>query len=332
MSHEREVPTDESSCFLVALGCALALGAGALAWLAANGMVGFSVVVGAILAALSVWIVLPIRRGRRRAREVRRWAREHGWRAEPSRARTVIGGTEVLRGMVDGIPVTSCTTEYDPDWRRGVDTTRYRHVLMSPVGADFPVLTMVPTGGAQRPPAGPDGGPGLRFEWADFNASWRVQCADARFAHAFCHPRLMERLMRPDVAGVSLLVAGGDVAVHAPGATTLDAVEARAAVLADLVRLVPPYLIAEHRAPVGVLPGRRVPTVVLRGALPGEATGWPTVVMTTIVLGLVAWFVVALALAGEVPFALGTVGVVAAVGAVPVLSSRSVRRRGRGPQ
>ena len=331
MSAERVGSEDESSRLIVVLGGVLALSTAALVWLAANGMVGFAIVVGGILAALAAWIVLPVRRGRRRAREVRQWAREHGWRSEPQRARTASGGTEVLRGVVDGIQVTSCTTEYDPDWRRGVDTTRYRHLLVSRIGADFPVLTMVPTGGVQRPPAGPDDGPGLRFEWADFDAAWRVQCADARFAHGFCHPRTMERLMRPDVAGMRLLVVGGDVAVHAPGATTLDAVEARAAVLADLVRLVPPYLILDHRAAVGTLPRRRSPNAVLRGATPGETTGWPTVVATTIVLGLVAWFVVTMALAGEVAFALGTVGVVAAVSAVPILSSRSAQRRRRNP-
>lgn len=333
MSAEHEAPADEPTAWLLGtLGCVLALCAVSCVWLAANGMAGFSVVVGGILVVLAVWIVLPIRRGRRRIQEVRQWGHDHGWRAEPPRARTVTGGTEVLRGVVDGISVTSCTTEYDPDWRRGLDTTRYRHLLMSQIGADFPVLTMVPTGGARRAPAGPDEGTDLRFEWADFDARWRVQCADARFAHGFCHPRVMERLMRPDVAGLSFLVAGGDVAVHAAGATRLDAVEARAAVLTDLVRLLPAYLIIEHRAPVGTPVRRLPPTRVLRGATAGETTGWPTVVMSAIVLAGVAWFVVMMARAGEVTFALWTVGVVMAVGAIPILRSRAVRRRRRRQQ
>ena len=301
-------------------------------WLAAHDMVVFAVVVGGVLAALTVWIVVPIRRDRRRAREVHRWARKHGWHVEPAQAWTVTRGTEVLHGAVDGIPVTSSTTEYDPDWRRGIDTTRYRHLLMSPVDANLPVLTMVPTGGVRRPPAGPDDGTRLRFEWAEFDAGWQVQCADAQFGHGFCHPRVMERLMRPDVAGLSIVVAGGNVAVHAPGRTRLETVEARAAVLADLVRLVPPYLIIEHRTEFWSRPGLRTPAKVLRGAVPGETTGWPTVVMTTIVLGCVAWFVVVMALAGAVSVALCTVGVVAAASAPPVLRSRSVRRLRRGSQ
>lgn len=68
---------------------------------------------------------------------------------------------------------------------------------------------------------------------------------------------------------------------------------------------------------------------MLRGGAPGETTGWPTVVMTTICLGCVGWFVVVMALAGEVTFALGTVGVIAAVGAIPVLARRPMWRRRR---
>lgn len=324
-SAERRVPAGESPYLLVALGCLLALTTSALVWLATQGLLGLSVTIGCLLAALTVWIGVPIWRRRRRAREVRRWTVEHGWRPDDAQTRSVLGGTEVLHGLVDAIPVTSCTTEYDPDWRRGADTTRFRHLLMSSLDVDFPVLTMVPTGGVNRPPAGPVDGPDLQFESADFNARWRVQCVDPQFAHAFCHPRLMERLLRPDVAGLSVLIAGGDVAVHAPGATALDDIEARAAVVADLLRLVPPRVLVDHGS--WAPPARRVPTALLRGAPPGETTGWPTVVMTAVVLAGVAWFVVTMARAGEVGFALGTVGVVATIAAVPVLSSRAARRR-----
>jgi hypothetical protein len=297
----------ESPALLISAGLVLALSAAALVCLAVNGLHWFSLALGVLLAGLAAWVAVPVRRSRRRARQVRHWAAEHGWLAEPPRSRMIIGGSEVLHRVVDGVPVTSCTTVYEPDWRRGVDTTRFRHLLMSALPVDFPVLTLVPTGGARRAPAGPDDGPALQVEWSAFNDAWLVQCADARFAHAFCHPRLMERLMRPDVAGLSVLVAGGDVTVHALGRTDLAALEARAAVVGDLVRL--------------------VPTAVLRGAIAGESTGWPTIAMTTIVLVGVGWFVAMMVRSGEVAFALGTVGVVAAVGAIPLLKSLAVRRR-----
>ena len=329
MRDEDGNPTDENSSLLVVSGGLLALGSVGIGLLATHHLVVLSVVMGTILAALTAWILVPLRRGRRRTREVRLWAHEHGWRVDSLRTQALSRETEVLRGEVDGISVTSSTTTYTPDWRRGLDTTRFRHVLMSGLDANFPVLTIDPTGGARRPPAGPDIGPDLRFESALFDAGWRVKCADARFAHNFCHPRVMERLMRPDMAGMSLLVSGGNIAVHAPGATALDAVESRAAVLADLVRLVPPYLMVDHPGYFWTIQSGRVATSVLRGAVPGETTGWPTVVMTAVVLGFVAWFVTIMVLAGAMGVALVTVAVVACASAGPILSSRSVRRRRR---
>lgn len=331
MSDEDEVPADKESIVPAVLGgvlslCAVAVAVGSLA---ANGLVVFSMVAGTVLCVLAAWILVPSWRGRRRTRAINLWAHEHGWRVESVHTPTLRSATEVLFGVVDGISVTSCTTTYSPDWHRGLDTTRFRHVLTSSLEASFPILTMVPTGGVRRPPSGPDEGPDLRFESALFDAGWQVRCVDARFAHDFCHPRTMERLMRPDVAGMSLLVTGGDITVHAPGTTTLDAVESRAAVLADLVRLVPSYLVADHPVPDRRMRRVRPATAVLRGAAPGETTGWSTVIMTTILLGSVAWFVVFMALAGEVAFALGTVGVIACVSALPILSARSVRRRRR---
>lgn len=322
-------PAQEDTALFVMLGGIFVLCASGIGLLAAHGFVGLSAVVGTILAVLAAWILVPLVRRRRRTRAVHLWAREHGWHVVSVRAQTLRGETEVLRGVVDGLSVTSCTTAYAPDWRRGLDTTGFRHVLVSNVEANFPTLTIDPTRGVRRPPAGPDEGTDLRFESAVFDASWRVQCADARFAHDFCHPRVMERLMRPDVAGMSLLVTGGTIAVHAPGATILDAVESRAAVLADLVRLVPPYLVVDHPARLWSVRGRRSATSVLRGAIPGETTGWPTVVMTTIVLGCVAWFIAIMALAGAKEVALVTVGVVVCASAGPLLSSLSVRRRRR---
>ena len=330
MSGEDGKPVVETSSLLAVLVGVFGLCGATLKFLATNDLVLLWVVIGTILATVAVWILVPARRNSRRTREISLWAHEHGWHADVQHTLTHARETEVLRGVVEGISVTSCTTTYSPDWRRGLDTTRFRHVLTSTLDASFPVLTIVATGGARRPPAGPDEDSDLRFESALFDAGWRVQCADAQFAYAFCHPRVMERLMRPDVAGMSILVSGGDVAVHAPGATALTAVESRAAVLVDLVRLVPPYLVVDH--PGHLWRGQRVPlapTSVLRGSTPGETTGWPTVIMTTIVLGCVAAFVVFMVLVGETTFALGTVAVIAAVSAVPVLSSRSVRRRRR---
>lgn len=319
----------ESRAWLIGMAAVLAPTIVGLAWLATSGLPWLALVIAVVLAGLTTWIAIPVRRARRRARQVQRWAARHGWFAESPDASTLLGGSEVLHGVVDGVPVTSCTTVYEPDWRRGLDTSRFRHLLMGRLPVRFPTLTMVPTGGPRRAPAGPDEGPAVQVEWSAFNDAWLVRCADAQFAHAFCHPRLMERLMQPDVRGLSVLVVDSDLAVHALGRTDLDSLEARAAVVRDLVELVPGFLVEEHWAPPWPRTQRPVPTAVLRGAMPGESTGWPTVIMTAISLAGVAWFVAGMVRVGAIDVALCTVGVIAVVGAIPLLRSRVVRRMRR---
>ena len=330
MSGQGENPADVSLDLVAVLGSAFALCSGGVGFLAAHGLVGLSAVVGTTsFAVLATWLLMPRWRGRRRARAVQLWAREHGWHIASLQAQTMDGETEVLRGVADGVSVTSYTATFTPDWRRGLDTTRFRHVLTCNLDASFPALTIDPRRGARRPPAGPAEGDHVRLDSPLFDARWRVQCADARFAHDFCHHLVMERLMRPDVAGMSLLVAGGEIALHAPGATALDSVESRAGVLADLVHLIPSCLTVDHPVRRWTVQRAGAATSVLRGAIPGETTGWPTVVMTTVVLGFVTWFIAAMVLAGAIAVALVTVGVVACASALPILSSRSVRRQRR---
>lgn len=327
---EDEDPANVHLDLFVALSTAIALCVGGIWFLAASGLVGLSVVVGtSAFVGLASWLVVPRWRGRRRARAVLLWAREHGWQVAWLQAQTTDGATEVLHGVVDGVSVTSYAATFTPDWRRGLDTTRFRHVLTCTVDASFPALTIDPRRGARRPPAGPAEGDDVHVDSPLFDARWRVQCADARFAHDFCHPLIMERLMRPDVAGMSLLVAGGEIALHAPGATPLDAVESRAAALADLVHLIPSHLVVDHPVHRRTTRRERAATSVLRGAVPGETTGWPTVVMTTVVLGFVAGFVAIMVVAGAIEVALVIVGVVACASALPILSSSSVRNRRR---
>ena len=141
----RDALAVESPYLLVALGCVFTLTAGALVWVAVQGSVGLALTMGGILAVIAAWIAVPIERRRRRASAVHRWAVEHGWHQQPPEERWVLGGTEVLRAVVGGVPVTSCTTEYDPDWRRGGG----HHAVPTPAHEH-------PPGGLPRPDDGPD--------------------------------------------------------------------------------------------------------------------------------------------------------------------------------
>lgn len=218
---------------------------------AAGLIVAFVVVVGAVAVGLEL-------RRRRRSDSVERWAAANRWGYENQSALLLSRWTvapfgrsgrrearDVLRREIRGVPVTSFTFSVVTDTVADTALIGERHVLMTELPVRFPALTLTPEGSPRRHGALgllPD----IELESGEFNDRWRVQCADQRFAHAFCHPRLMARLLADDARRVSVLVEGRDVVVHAPGPTDLERLEERAALLVDLAGLVPPYVAADR--------------------------------------------------------------------------------------
>lgn len=222
--------------FVVFCSVAQATGDAARAWLWA----------GLVVAVTAPFPLVTLARWRRvrRSTDVEAWADAHGWSHVRTSTAVPRSGRDVLRAVRDGVEVVSYETVAAPDLVSEAPLLT-RHAVAAAVPGDLPTLTILSetaireTGGARR-------ARDIQFESAAFNARWRVHCDDERFAHAFCHPRVMERLMQPDADGVSVLVDGRDVVVHAPGPQDLEVLDARAALTVDLVRLVPPYLLEQH--------------------------------------------------------------------------------------
>jgi len=215
-----------------------------------------------------VLIVRQQRDRRRRRRVFAAWADEHGWDYR-ERSTVLVGrwtawpfrgasrtATDVLSGAVDGCPVTSFT--HGGSWwprARGRSADGV-HVVMTTLPTAFPSLTITPEDQYTRA-AGAIGLRDIQLESAEFNARWRVLSSDPRFAHAVLQPRLMARLLEPDVEGMSMLVEDRDIALFAPGRTLPSDVEPRAALLAELVRIVPRYLPDDHPTRVRTRRDRR---------------------------------------------------------------------------
>ncbi|WP_448630502.1 hypothetical protein [Cellulomonas soli] len=205
-------------------------------------------------AALSVAVVLSARRDRRRRREVERWAVEHGWHTDV--ACSVLANRWEAPPVGRGGGVATDALERDDERGRVRSFTysglRRRHIVMVERAMRGPGLVLTPERGAQRL-ARRLGGQDVAVEWEDFNARWRVRTGRVRFAHAVLHPRVMERLSRPDTDGLSVLVEGADVAVHAPGPTDLARVESMTRVALDLAELLPTFVVDDHPPlPVGL--------------------------------------------------------------------------------
>lgn len=226
-------------------------------------MVAFANGMSIELAPLAVWGLLPLLLGgglwleARRRRHVREWAERVGWtyvgsdrtlvgrwRGDPFRTGSSRRTSEVVTGPWQGRQCVSFRYEYTTGSGKNRTTHTYHVVAMS-LPAYLPTLELTPEGVGARI-AKAFGGQDIQFESEDFNRAWRVRAADERFAHAVVHPRLMERLLRPDACRTSVRIEGTDVLTWAVGNPDLDALPRRLAVLAAVVDAVPDFVWQDH--------------------------------------------------------------------------------------
>lgn len=181
------------------------------------------VVVG--LALMTGLVVLATIAGRRRRENLQAWARERGWRyrdGDRDLARTLRGGPfgtgqsrrsdEILEGAYRGIDARSFrytyTTTSTDSTGRPSRTDHHFHVVSLALPATLPTIELTPETVATRA-AKAFGARDTDFESEAFNRAWRVHGPDAQVTYDVVHPRMMELLMTPDMAGQNLLIEGG---------------------------------------------------------------------------------------------------------------------------
>lgn len=194
---------------------------------------------------------------RRRLEAVRRWCTGVGWTfvgSDRSLTRRWSGTPfgvgrsrqvrELVVGTYGGRPAMSF--EYRYTTSDGKNTTTHRfHVVALRMPAYLPTLELTPGHALQRL-AARLGAQDIEFESHAFNDAWRVVARDERFAHAVVHPRLMERLMRPDARRMSIRVEATDVLSWAPGTPRYDTIGPRLGVLSAVVDAVPRFVWLDH--------------------------------------------------------------------------------------
>lgn len=216
--------------------------------LVALGLVAVLVVggIGALLA-----------KGRRDALQA--WALENGWTlhgsdrslvsrwpGQPFRTGSSRRATEVTSGPAtpaSGRRALSFRYSYTTHdgGEHGSTTTHEHHVVAVFLPSPLPALDLVPEGLGTKI-AKAFGGQDIQFESADFNRRWRVTGPDLRFAHDVVHPRVMARLLEPDVAGMRFRFVGDALLTWYPGRPRLDTVLWTAARLDEMIDLVPSYV------------------------------------------------------------------------------------------
>lgn len=207
--------------------------------------------VGPAIVVAMIWYQIQ------RTRKIKAWAAASGWtyvgtdaslvnrwQGEPFGTGRSRRTSEVMVGRWGGRTAISFTYTYKTGSGKNESTYTY-HVLALPLPAYLPTLELSPDGFGARL-ARAFGGQDIQFESDDFNRAWRVESRDLKFAHDIVHPRLMERLMRPDARGACLRISGTDVLSWTVGSTSTERIAGRLGLMAAVIDSVPRYVWQDH--------------------------------------------------------------------------------------
>ncbi len=89
------------------------------------------------------------------------------------------------------------------------------------------------------------GGQDIDFESADFNRKWRVMARNLKYAHDIVHPRMMERLLRPDAEGLAIRIEGPAVLCWQWERQGPADLARRLGVLTSIAKLIPKFVLRE---------------------------------------------------------------------------------------
>ena len=221
-----------------------------------------------VLVAVFAFIGLGLWWNHQRVAALREWCTRVGWTfvgtdsSLTSRWRGTpfgLGHTRRAHHAVTGTFAGRPALSFEYSYRTGSgknQTTYTFHVVAVTLPTYLPNLELTPEGmGARLAKA--FGGQDIQFESEEFNRRWRIQARDHKFAHDVLHPRLMERLLRPDAGGTSLRIEGTSILCWSSGIQRTERIAPRAALLCAVVDAVPRYVWQDHGHDPGYDPGSR---------------------------------------------------------------------------
>lgn len=205
-----------------------------------------------LLAAicLFVWLSSLRSRGVRRHNAAR--ATGLGWRqgsasywaglkSEPFDTAGVAVSDGSLHGVWHGYPAESIYYAAAIDDESAMNHTHRVELVV--IDARFPELAIAPRHGRFHLERSDD----LQFESAEFNRRFLVSTSEPAFAHAILHPRMLERLLQPDVRGLDITLERNVVMTSRWSMLkTVRGLEKRLTVLTDIAELIPEHAKSQY--------------------------------------------------------------------------------------
>ncbi|WP_132289079.1 hypothetical protein [Kribbella sp. VKM Ac-2568] len=212
-------------------------------------MLAFFGVPFAAIIGLVLWVA-----GRRRdfLRARAHAAAQYGWfHVPPSPWLSEVAGRVYQRGrpgeMVAGdfrgrgmcaLDYTYTTTSSNGETT--TTTTHQVHLVALNLPVALPPLTLTKDSGFKRMVGGRD----LELESKVFNDTFRISCADDRYAHAVLHPRMMEWMLYNP--GLEWQFAGNALVSWGTGSWTVPDALARLEAMNRLIDLIPPFVLRDY--------------------------------------------------------------------------------------
>lgn len=213
----------------------------------------------ALIAAVVViaWWAIDKYLHSRHSRQMRQFAAMHGWtyldytkrytrklRGYPFGTGRDARDTAVLTGTFHGMQCATFTHEFIASSSDQDNAPQAFQITLVELPVALPQVDIVPDDWAAKV-AKSIGGQDIDFESAEFNKHWRVMCRNAKYAHDIVHPRMIERLNRPDARGIALRVESNYVIAWQAGRQGPDDLARRLGVLTSVAGLLPEFVLRE---------------------------------------------------------------------------------------
>lgn len=217
------------------------------------------IVVGLVAASVWYW-VWDLTAASRHANAMAKFARVNGWQFEVGTReyRRVLKSfpfghgmqprdVHCIRGTFNGRRCSTFTHEYETGANNDENKRKYtERWQITAVELDFPLQTIdILPDDMLAKSAKFFGGQDIDFESADFNAKWRVVGRNLKYAHDIVHPRMMERLLRPDADGLAIRIEGPYVLCWQWNRQGPAGLARRLGVLTSIAKLIPDFVLRE---------------------------------------------------------------------------------------
>jgi hypothetical protein len=219
-------------------------------------------VVWIVLVAVLVFAGVAFYTQRKRLEAIAAWAQATGWSfvgrddslayrwvGEPFGSPDEREADEVLVGTYAGAQAVSFTYRAT-EVRRGSDgkterSTTSHHIVALTLPAALPTVEVTPEGLGARL-AKIVGAQDIQFESDEFNRAYRVEGTEPQVVHAVLHPRLMERLLQPDVRGTAWRIEGNTILAWHGGSTDVERITPTLGLLVAVRDAVPRHVWLDH--------------------------------------------------------------------------------------